>query len=165
MQRFFAEILRPFPAGDIDLDWAAHRVDARCAVTTKDDRAKVAGVHLVDADDIEIGLGELFGGKGNFHAINARGVKKALHMIAETENGGALRGVVAADAFKDRRAVCDDVREDVNLGVVPLDHFAVVPNVPGLGKAHGVSPRGEFTLLAPATRKYSSVVCRSMVRR
>jgi hypothetical protein len=45
----------------------------------------------------------------------------------EAEDAGTLLGFVAADAFEDGGAVADDVGEDVNLGVVPVDEFAVAP--------------------------------------
>ena len=53
---------------------------------------------------------------------------QALHVFAETENGGALLGFVAADAFEDGGAVADHVGEDVQFRVVPVDPFSVVPN-------------------------------------
>ena len=43
---------------------------------------------------------------------------------------------VAANAFKDRRAVVDDVRHHVNGRVVPVDEFTVVPDLVGLLDGH-----------------------------
>ena len=79
-------------------------------------------------------LAEIVEREGNFHAIDVRGVQQALHVFAQAENRGALRGVVAADAFEDAGAVADDVREHVNLRVVPGDEFPVVPDLFGLGR-------------------------------
>ncbi len=57
-------------------------------------------------------------------------------MFAEAENRGALLGLVAADALEDGGAVAHDVREDVDLRVVPANEFAVVPDFFGLRDSH-----------------------------
>ena len=57
-------------------------------------------------------------------------------MLAEAENGGALLGFVAADAFEDGGAVADDVGKDVEGGVVPVDPLSVVPDFFGLLDGH-----------------------------
>src|SRR4029077_5388445 len=43
---------------------------------------------------------------------------------------------IAANAFEDRGGVADDVGEDVECGVVPVDEFSVVPDFFGLGDGH-----------------------------
>ena len=43
-QRFFAEIFSPLPAGQIDFDRTALRIDADVAIAAQNDRADVAGV-------------------------------------------------------------------------------------------------------------------------
>src|ERR1700730_14593110 len=60
-------------------------------------------------------------------------------MLAEAENGGALLGFVAANAFEDRGAVTDDVGKDVKHGIVPVDPVSVVPDFFSLGDRHGCS--------------------------
>ena len=61
-------------------------------------------------------------------------------MVFQAEDCWALRGIVAADAFEYGRAVADHVGEDVNLGVVPVDKFSVVPDLFGLWDGHPVAP-------------------------
>ena len=46
---------------------------------------------------------------------------------------------VAAYAFKDRRAVVDDVRHHVDRRVVPVDELAVMPDLVGLLHCHSNS--------------------------
>ena len=60
-------------------------------------------------------------------------------MLAKAEDGGALLGFVAANAFEDRGAVADDVGKDVKGGVVPVDPVSVVPDFFGLLDRHDVS--------------------------
>ncbi len=67
-------------------------------------------------------------------------------MFAEAEDRRALLGFVAADAFEDRGAITHHVREDVQLGVVPVDPLSVVPDF--LGRLN----RHKCSLFASATR-------------
>ncbi len=60
-------------------------------------------------------------------------------MFAQTKNRRALFGVIAANAFEDRRAVTYDVRKNVQLRIVPVNPFAVVPNFFGLLNRHNCS--------------------------
>src|SRR5262249_30371829 len=91
---------------------------------------------------------KLVNGAGKLHAVDFGGVDEPLHMFAEAEDRWALRSLVAADAFEDGGAVADDVRKDVELGIVPVDPFPVVPDLLGglnrhsrsLGKALAHSP-------------------------
>jgi hypothetical protein len=51
----------------------------------------------------------------------------------EAENGWARLGGVATYAFKDRTAVADDVGKNMDLGIVPINKPAVVPDLLGGG--------------------------------
>ena len=61
-----------------------------------------------------------------------------LQMLPEPEDGRAVRGLVAADALEDTRAVVEPVHADVDLRVGPVDELAVHPD--RLCLAHQVSP-------------------------
>jgi hypothetical protein len=63
-------------------------------------------------------------------------VDEALHVLAEAENGGALLGVVAADALKDGGAVAHHVRKDVEGCVIPIDPLSVPPDFFGFLDGH-----------------------------
>src|SRR5580704_11037797 len=139
-QAVFTEILSPFPAGKIDLDWISRGIDAAAAVATQDNRAKIAGLHFVEADELEIRFAEFLYGEGNFHAVNISRIQETLHVFTIAENRGTLRGAVAADAFEDGGAVTDDVGENVDSRVFPLDKFAVVPDFFRLGETHRLAP-------------------------
>src|SRR5207249_4750540 len=86
---------------------------------------------FVETDKFAGGAGELVDGVGKLHAVYFRGVDKALHVLTEAEDRGALLGFVAADAFEDRGAVAYDVRKDVQFSVVPVDPLSVVPDFLG----------------------------------
>ena len=77
-------------------------------------------------------------------------------MLAKAEDGGALLGFVAADALKDRGAVADDVREDVEGGVVPIDPLSVVPDFLGLWDGHDVLPFSGATRGDAESAEYGS---------
>src|SRR6266404_4788781 len=138
-ERFGAEIGSPEPAGHIDVDRGTERIDTDFAVAAEHDGLDVAGVELVQAHEFGGGVAEIVEGVGQLHAIDFRGVDEALHVFAETENGGALLGFVAANAFKDRGGVADDMGEDVECGVIPVDPFSVVPDFLGLVDGHLLS--------------------------
>src|SRR3954454_7576519 len=59
-------------------------------------------------------------------------------MVAQSENGGTVDGLVAAYAFEDAHAVMQRVGEDVRVRVAPRHHLAVVPDPPiAVGHRHG----------------------------
>src|SRR5262245_30050830 len=62
------------------------------------------------------------------HAVNLGGIQKPLQVFAEAENCWSLFRGVTADTFEDTGTVVQHVRHDVDLGVVPVDKLAVVPN-------------------------------------
>ena len=64
-----------------------------------------------------------------FDAIDLGGIEQAADMFADPENGRPGGRGIAADAFKNRAAVAGDVREDVDLGIIPGDKAAVVPDL------------------------------------
>ena len=49
-------------------------------------------------------------------------------MIAVAEDRRAVLGLVAADPLEDAGAVVQPMRQDVDLGVLPGDELAVVPD-------------------------------------
>ena len=77
--------------------------------------------------------------KGTIHAVDLGGIEQALHVFVGAENRRAAGQLVAANAFKDRRAVVDDVRHHVDGRVVPVDELAVVPDLVGLLDCHAYS--------------------------
>src|SRR5713226_1292544 len=101
-ESFGTEIRAPGPAGHVDVDGRAERIDADFAVAAEDNGLDVASVELVEAHQLGGGAAEIVEGVGQLHAINFRGIDEALHVLAQAEDGGALLGVVAANAFKDR---------------------------------------------------------------
>jgi beta-phosphoglucomutase len=50
-------------------------------------------------------------------------------MLAKAENRRSGGSLIAAKAFKDRAPVTDNVGKDVDLGIVPLNQAAVVPDL------------------------------------
>src|SRR5882762_767085 len=62
------------------------------------------------------------------HAIDFRGVQKALHVFAETKNRRPFFGCVTPDAFKDTGTVVQNMRHHMHARVVPFDELAVVPD-------------------------------------
>src|SRR5690606_28796820 len=66
---------------------------------------------------------------------------QTLDVLAETEDGGAVRGSVGPDPFEDGGPVVEGVGQEVDLGVVPGNHLTVHPD--GGGVLHpAIVPRG-----------------------
>ena len=121
-------IFAPGEVGDVNLDGRALGADADFAVAAEHDGADVAGRNTIGFNDIDHGCAKLFEVEGDLHAVDFGGVEQALHVLGETEDGGALRLSVAADALEDAGAVMDDVAQDVEGCVFPGDEVAVVPD-------------------------------------
>src|SRR5262249_32462550 len=129
-QRLRPEILSPFPAGDVDLNGIVKRQNAHFAVAAKNDGADVAGIHVVDADELGHGVEELGGAIADgFHAVDARRIVEAPNVVGGAEDGRPARGGVAPDAFEDARTVVQRVGQDVDGGVLPGDEGTVVPDL------------------------------------
>lgn len=104
-------------------------MDADVAITPKDNRAKVAGLKVVNADKLYHCVTELIHGEADIDAVNLGGVQKTADMLAEAENCGPGDGFITANSFKHRATVTDNVGKYVDLGVVPFDKAAVVPDL------------------------------------
>ena len=145
-ERLGAEIRAPRPAGHVDFNGRAERIHADFAVAAHDHGLDVTGIQFVEAHQFGGGVAKIIEGVRQVHAIDFSGVDEALHVFAKAENGGALLGFVAANAFEDGGAVAHDVGEDVEGGVVPVDPLSVVPDFVGLLDGH------DGVLLGGATR-------------
>ncbi len=90
------------------------------------------------------------------HAINVAGIEQAAHVFAQAKCGRALIGVVTADPLEYRRPVTDDVRENVNLRVLPGNQLSVMPDFLGLLDAHEGSPWRNYSI--PTKRPVRSLL-------
>ena len=87
--------------------------------------------------------------KASVHAVNLGGIVQAAHVLAEPEDGRTGGGGVAADPFENRAAVAGHVRKDVDLGVIPGDKLAVVPDFFG-GRQHALIIAEDIFMLPKA---------------
>jgi hypothetical protein len=69
-------------------------------------------------------------------------------MLFEAKDAGARRSVVAADAFEKAGTIADDMRRDVNGGIVPMDKFPVVPHFLKIVNRHSFLPGRHASALA-----------------
>jgi hypothetical protein len=83
----------------------------------------------------------------DLHAQDLGAVEQALRVLAQAEDRGAARGVVRANPFEGAAAVVQRVTQHVNLGVAPVHHRAVHPDLSvAIGHRHGA------LLVGPAER-------------
>ena len=139
-ERVGAEIGAPAPTGHVEIDRRIERVHTNIAIAAQNDGLHVARIHLVDANEFAGDVGEFVHGVGKLHAIDAGGIDQPLHVLADAEDGRALLGFVAANALENGGAVADDVRKNVQRGVVPVDPFSVVPDFLRRLNGHKCSP-------------------------
>src|SRR5580658_3219848 len=133
---FFAQILAPDPAGQIDVHGVVQRIYADVAIGADGDGPDVAGVHVVDANQFLHGLGELIARVAEIHAVDFGGIRQAPHVVAKAEDGGAGGCVVATYAFENAGSVTHHVGEDMYGGLFPGNETSVVPDSLG-GRQHG----------------------------
>ena len=78
----------------------------------------------VAADRLDLGLR-----KGDFHLHDVAGIEQAPDMLLQAEDGGAaVLTMVGPDALEDSQAVMQGMGQDVNLGLIPGNEFAVQPD-------------------------------------
>ncbi len=132
-----AEVARPRPGRDGDVDRTRQRVEAHLAVTQVNDRTQVAPVHhVVDPHHVAGRVDQLFEREWHVdHQDLGRG-HQPLHVVAQPEHRHTLRRAVGADALEHAGPVVHGVAEDVNLGVRPIHHLAVHPDLVGRGNGH-----------------------------
>jgi hypothetical protein len=59
---------------------------------------------------------------------NFGAVEEAVSVLLQAEDGCAVDCFVSAHAFKGAATVVQGVRQNMDLGIAPLDHLAVHPN-------------------------------------
>jgi hypothetical protein len=66
--------------------------------------------------EFQDGVGKLLARElESVHPVNLRRIHHAADVFGKPEDGWAAGGFVATDAFENRAAITDDMREDVNL--------------------------------------------------
>ena len=132
VERVLAEVRAPGPAHDHGLDRVALGRDAELPVAVERDRPDVGRRQPVRAHEVVRRLAQLLDGERDLHVEQPRRVVQALHVVGKTEDGGAPRRLVAANALEDTGAVVEAVDADVDLRVRPVDELAVHPDLVGL---------------------------------
>ena len=133
-----AEVGAPLPACDGHVDGRLQRVQAHLAVAAVDDRAYVAGAQAVAGHELERRRPQLLSRIWHRHVVQLGRAEQALDVLGVAEHRRPELGVVAAHAVEHPGAVVQPVRQDVDLGVVPCDEFAVHPYE--FGRVHGCAP-------------------------
>ena len=66
--------------------------------------------------------------EGNLHAQDFGAVEQALGVFLQAENGGAFVGLVSAHALESAATIVQGVRENVHLGIAPVNQLAIHPD-------------------------------------
>ena len=127
-ERILAEVRTPWPAGDCNIHNTWQWVEAHFAVSVIGNRTHVATWQSGGTHCFTRGLNKLIDGVWNFHAKNFCALEKTLDVFGEAEHCRTFGGFICANAFEDTGAVMQGVGENVNLGFVPIDEFAIHPD-------------------------------------
>ena len=133
------QIFSPGIIADVNLGGRVERVHSGFAVAAQHNGTDVAGPHAVVLDQVGHAGDQLFDGEVHVNAINLGRIQQPLHVFFGAKDGGAAGQGVATDALEHGRAVVNHVRHHVNLGAVPGNEFAVMPDFLGLLNRHEYS--------------------------
>ena len=140
LDAFVAQVGAPRPHGDGDVHGAGQRVEPHLPVAQVDDRPDVALLEAVDPDGVLDRVDELGGRERDVDQEDLGAGEHAVDVVREPEHGCAARRRIGADALEHAAAVVQRVREDVDLGVVPVDELAIHPDLLDLVERHWVLP-------------------------
>ena len=138
-----AQISPPGPGRNHQVNGVAPGADAELLVANPHERAQIAALQLVGAHHGLLRLVHLLFAKRQLHAQDLGAVEQPVRVLRQAEDGRAAHRVVGAHALEGAAAIVQRVREHMDLGVAPLDHLAVEPDLAvavGQGKrgsAHG----------------------------
>src|SRR5271157_2454431 len=118
----------PGKSQDAGVHGTAIREQAKTPAAVIADRTQIAASKTVQPDERAHGLHELLWGKGDAKPIDGGGGEKAVEVCISPKDGGALVGIVAADAFKHSRAVVKGVGRDVDSSVGPRYDLSIHPH-------------------------------------
>ena len=127
-ERFLAQVGAPGPGRDGALQGVLQGIDPHRSVAPEHEGADVAGLELVHLHHLHDGLGELLLGEGDLHAVDLGRIEQPVDVGVQPEDGGALPGVVGAQALEHAGSVMHHVGQDVDVGLLPIHHFAVEPD-------------------------------------
>ncbi|MCY1547716.1 hypothetical protein D9M68_837860 [compost metagenome] len=129
LQALFTQVGAPGPGRDHQVDGVALGADAQLLVADPGQRADVAALQLVFAHHGFLGFVHFFFGERQFHAQDLGAVEQALGVFFQAEDRRAARRVVGTNAFEGAAAVVQRVGQHMDLGVAPVDHLAVHPDL------------------------------------
>ncbi len=110
------------------MDGVALGADAEFLVADPHQWADIATLQFIGTHHLALYVHCLLLAERDVHTQNLCAVEQALGVLLQTKHRRAIDGVVSAHAFKSTTAVMQGVGQNVDLGVAPLDHFAVHPD-------------------------------------
>ena len=128
LHAFFAQVGAPGPGSDHQVNGVALGAHAQLLVANPGQRAQVAGLQLVLANDGHLRVVDLVLGERDLHAQDLGAVEQALGVLLQAKDRRTVHGVVSAHALKGAAAIVQGVSQYVDLGVAPFHHLAVHPD-------------------------------------
>ena len=112
---------------------AALGVEPHDPFPQKHQGADIGLLLAVEPQDFAAGRLDIVLFEGNVDHHDVTGIEQALNMLLQAENGRApIVTLISPNAFKNSQPVVQGVGQDVDLGLLPGDEFAVEPDEFGL---------------------------------
>ena len=111
------------------MDGVALGADAEFLVANPSQRTDIAAFQVVLTHHRALGLVDLLFGERDRHAQNFGAVEQAVGVLLQAKDRRALGCFVSPHTFERTATVVQGVRQHVDLGVAPLHHLAIHPNL------------------------------------
>jgi hypothetical protein len=122
------------------MDGVALGADAQLLGADPHQRAQVAALQVVLAHHGLLSLADVLEAVGQLHAQDLAAVEQPLGVFAQAEDRRAVHRVVGAHALESAAAVVKRVRQHVDLGVAPIHHLTIHPDLAvSVVHTHGTS--------------------------
>ncbi len=132
-QALVPQVGPPDPTDNGHLYGAALGVEPHDPFPQKHQGPDVGLLLPVEPQDFAAGRLDVVLFEGNLDHHDVAGIEQALNMLLQAKNGRApIVTLVSPNAFKDSQAVVQGVGQDVDLGLLPGNEFAVEPDEFGL---------------------------------
>src|SRR5690606_8034989 len=128
LQSFITHVGTPVPGRDGDMYFQVVSTNAHAFGTVEHQRPHVGGFQIVVTHRGAARFVDFFFGVGNLHAHDVGGVKQTIGMRLQTEDGGALVGVVGTDAFEHAHAIVQRMGQHMYVGIAPGNHLTIKPD-------------------------------------
>ena len=121
-----SQIGPPRPGGDDHMNGVVGRIETHISQSDECQRPEITLLKIVDLDDIQNRLLDLFRSIGKRKTQNLPGIEESPDVLIQSKNRrAAILQRVAADTLKVPGPVVEGMGQDMHLGLFPRNHLSV----------------------------------------